>query len=198
MHVHTLPGRNTEVALRPHLYALVGGASHFFYEDEYHAMAPTPRSSENGGPMNGMKTPMRKPQAHSATPVLQDHENHNALDGLMLSGQFFCPSTVSHDYWTGSRRLMLGVLQEALASWFRYQRTPSKRGQRLFQETRDWFWSCDRSWLYAFESICEHLDLDPSYIRGRLTNPPLMRAHQRRPVVRRQPAYSAEREALAA
>lgn len=38
MHVHTLPGRNTEVALRPHLYALVGGASRFFYEDEYDAM----------------------------------------------------------------------------------------------------------------------------------------------------------------
>lgn len=93
---------------------------------------------------------------------------------------------------------MLGVLQDALASWFRYRRTPSRRGRRLFRETRDWFWSHDRSWLFTFESICEHLDLDPDYIRGRLSTATPRRASQRRPVVRRQPSYSAEHEALAA
>lgn len=155
-------------------------------------------SSENGGFMNGMNTTMRKHRSQDAAPLFQCRENSNSLGGSILLEQFFTPTCNSHAYWTGSRRLMLGVLQDALASWFRYRRTPSKRGQRLFQETRDWLWSRDRIWLYAFESICEHLDLDPNYIRGRLTNPPSRRAHQRRPVVRRQPAYSAEREALAA
>jgi hypothetical protein len=35
----------------------------------------------------------------------------------------------------------------------------------MFQEIYDWFWDKNRDWLYAFESICEYLDLDPDAIR---------------------------------
>ncbi|MGE0680506.1 MAG: hypothetical protein AB7P69_06300 [Candidatus Binatia bacterium] len=87
----------------------------------------------------------------------------NSLNGLTLPSQFFLPAQESNDYWTGSRRLMLSVLQDALASWFRYRRDSSKRGRRLFRETQEWFWSSDQSWLYAFESICEHLGAQPEF-----------------------------------
>jgi hypothetical protein len=122
----------------------------------------------------------------------------NSLNGLTLPSQFFLPAQESYDYWTGSRRLMLSVLRDALASWFRYRRDSSKRGQRLFRETRDWFWSSDQSWLYAFESICEHLEFDPDFIRERLVRQQPTRSRPRKPSWRRQAAASTRHEAVAA
>jgi hypothetical protein len=121
-----------------------------------------------------------------------------SLNGLTLPSQFFLSARESHDYWTGSRRLMLSVLQDALASWFRYRRDSSKRGRRLFRETHDWFWASDRSWLYAFESICEHLELDPNFIRGQLRRQRPAWARRRKPLLRRQAASSSKHETLAA
>lgn len=67
--------------------------------------------------------------------------------------------------WSSEYRLLLAVLQDAVTCWFRYCRAHNGREQRMFQEIQGWFWDEERDWLYAFESICEHLDLDPSAIR---------------------------------
>lgn len=67
--------------------------------------------------------------------------------------------------WSSEYRLLLAVLQDAVACWFRYCRAQSRRERRMFQEIYDWFWDKNRDWLYAFESICEYLDLDPDAIR---------------------------------
>lgn len=67
--------------------------------------------------------------------------------------------------WSSEYRLLLAVLQDAVACWFRYCRFRNAREQRLFQEIRSWFWEKDQSWLYAFESICEYLDLNADAIR---------------------------------
>jgi len=67
--------------------------------------------------------------------------------------------------WSSEYRLLLAVLQDAVACWFRYCRAHNGRERRMFQEIYDWFWDKERDWLYGFESICEHLDLDPDAIR---------------------------------
>jgi hypothetical protein len=67
--------------------------------------------------------------------------------------------------WSSEYRLLLAVLQDAVACWFRYCRFRNAREQRLFQEIYSWFWEKDQNWLYAFESICEHLDLNADAIR---------------------------------
>jgi len=67
--------------------------------------------------------------------------------------------------WSSEYRLLLAVLQDAVACWFRYCRAHGGRERRMFQEIYNWFWDKERDWLYAFESICEHLDLDPDAIR---------------------------------
>lgn len=67
--------------------------------------------------------------------------------------------------WSSEYRLLLAVLQDAVACWFRYCRAQSGRERRMFQEIYEWFWDQNRDWLYAFESICEYLDLDPDAIR---------------------------------
>jgi len=67
--------------------------------------------------------------------------------------------------WSSEYRLLLAVLQDAVSNWFRYCRACTARERRMFQEIYAWFWDKDCTWLYAFESICEHLDLDPDAIR---------------------------------
>jgi hypothetical protein len=78
----------------------------------------------------------------------------------------FCISVSAPDIpWTGSRRLLLGVLQDALRSFFQYHVDRTRIGKRIFNETQTWIWSSKRNWLYSFENICAHLHLDPDYLR---------------------------------
>lgn len=148
--------------------------------------------------MNRTRTAVRILPLASTTKTPQYRENTSSLNGLTVPSQFFLPAAESHEYWTGSRRLMLSVLQDAFTSWFRYQQDQSKRGRRLFQETHGWFWSHERNWLYAFESICEHLDLDPNFIREQLIERQLSWSRRRKPTLRRQTISSSKNEALAA
>jgi hypothetical protein len=141
---------------------------------------------------------MHKEPSSKTASATSPRESGYSPNGLTLPEQFFNPASGSYAHWTGARGLMLGVLHEALATWFRYRKDSSVRGQRLFQETHDWFWSQDNHWLYAFENICMHLELDPDYIRQRLANPRSCKGTPQMPVVRRQTSYSPGREALAA
>lgn len=70
--------------------------------------------------------------------------------------------------WTGSRRLLFGVLQDALGMFFRYRDSHTRSGKRIFRETYAWFLSSKHRWLYSFENVCAHLNLDPEYLRAGL------------------------------
>jgi hypothetical protein len=85
-----------------------------------------------------------------------------------LPAQFFVPAHESLQVWTGGRRLMLSVLEEAVRVFFQHRFARSSWGKKLFRETEKWFWSTDRHWLFSFESICDHLNLNPDYLRGGL------------------------------
>lgn len=82
--------------------------------------------------------------------------------------QFILPSNGPVVVWTGSRRLLLGVLQDALRSFFYYRFAHSRSGKRIFEETQDWLLSSEPRWLYSFENVCAHLNLDPEYLRAGL------------------------------
>ena len=62
-------------------------------------------------------------------------------------------------------RLMLAVLEEAVATFQHQLGADSRRGRRLFREADEWFRSADTSWTFAFESVCDVLGLDPEYVR---------------------------------
>jgi hypothetical protein len=79
--------------------------------------------------------------------------------------QFAFPRNGPAVAWTGSRRLLLGVLQDALRLLFQYRFSHTRAGKRIFYETQTWLWSSKRQWLYSFENVCAHLDLDPAYLR---------------------------------
>jgi hypothetical protein len=87
------------------------------------------------------------------------------IDEALLPVQFLVPARESLKMWSGARRLLFGVLEEAIRSFAQYQGDRTSRGKQLFRETCEWVWSTDRQWLYSFENICEHLHLDPDYLR---------------------------------
>jgi len=66
------------------------------------------------------------------------------------------------------RLLMYAVLEDALACYRLYATSRLPRARQLHQEAREWVDSDDRSSLFAFESICDALDIDAELIRGRL------------------------------
>lgn len=97
---------------------------------------------------------------------------------LCLPEQFFTEAVHSEAHWSGTRRLLFAVLQDAVACWFRYRHTRSSQGRELFREIRDWFLTKNRDSLYAFESICMHLNLDADYFRRGLMGQTTFRGYE--------------------
>jgi hypothetical protein len=65
----------------------------------------------------------------------------------------------------GEERLMLAVLESAVEDFQKYFFARHPSGKKLFQQAEDWFLKRDGGELFSFESICETLQLHPSYIR---------------------------------
>jgi hypothetical protein len=87
----------------------------------------------------------------------------------LFSPQILLPvQFADHDTSHGEKRLMLAVLEEAVATFQRRLEAKTRRGQRLFREAEDWIGSADTSWTFAFENVCHTLGLDPEYLRGGL------------------------------
>jgi hypothetical protein len=68
----------------------------------------------------------------------------------------------------GERRLMLAVLEDAVDSYRKHAIARDPREQACFLEAREWFLSDDRSWLFAFENICDVLEMNADYLRSGL------------------------------
>ena len=63
------------------------------------------------------------------------------------------------------KRLMLAVLEDAVGTFQKYVTASGRRAQRLFAEAEEWFASDDTEWPFAFQTVCQALDLEPSYLR---------------------------------
>jgi hypothetical protein len=95
-------------------------------------------------------------------------DHHRLQPLLFLPDQFFTAGQQTTAMRSGERRLMFAVLQDAVARWFRYRHARTDSGREAFCEIRDWFWDTDQEWLFGFESICFHLDLNAEYFRRKL------------------------------
>ena len=68
----------------------------------------------------------------------------------------------------GERRLMLAVLEDAVDSYRKHATACDPRDQACFLEAKEWFSSSDTSWLFAFENICDVLEMNADYLRSGL------------------------------
>lgn len=97
---------------------------------------------------------------------IQPEESVSSLFGpeIILPGQFTDPATAKSTD-RGEKRLMLAVLEEAVATFQRHLDSKARHGQRVFAEAEEWIQSADSSWPFAFENICHALDINPEYLR---------------------------------
>jgi hypothetical protein len=64
-----------------------------------------------------------------------------------------------------SRRLMLAVLADAVATFRRTAQACTRRDALIFAETAHWFASDDETEPFAFLTVCDALGLDAEYLR---------------------------------
>jgi hypothetical protein len=90
-------------------------------------------------------------------------ENLFAPDSL-LATQYF-DRIRRRKVFTGEQRLMCAVVEHALDDYMKYAAGTDRVRRKLFADAERWIESADRSWLYSFETICDHLGLDVDYVR---------------------------------
>ena len=129
--------------------------------------------------METMNTvPTNSPLSHNLVHISPLPTEEQKLQPLLcLPDQFFTDAVHSEAHWSGTRRLLFAVLQDAVACWFRYRHSRSSQGQQQFREIRDWFWTKDQDSLYTFESICTHLNLNAEYFRRGLLSQVTQQCH---------------------
>jgi hypothetical protein len=85
----------------------------------------------------------------------------------MLPTQFF-QSLRSKGRFDGERRLMIAVLEDAVNCFIKQIHATDPKARQLFLDAEQWISADDRTWFFAFENVCDTLDLDPDYLRGGL------------------------------
>jgi hypothetical protein len=65
----------------------------------------------------------------------------------------------------GEKELMLAILEDAVNSFQQHLTAGNEKDRKQFQEAQEWILGKNDDGLFSFDSVCETLDLDPSYIR---------------------------------
>ncbi len=67
------------------------------------------------------------------------------------------------------KRLMLAVLEDAVAVYQRFLLSTRPIDKTEFDDTVAWVWSEDRMWPFSFLNVCDHLNLNADHVRAGLT-----------------------------
>lgn len=63
------------------------------------------------------------------------------------------------------KKLMLAILEDAVACFQKYVFAHDGKGKALFRETEDWVLEDHGDWLFSFANVCETLGFEPKYLR---------------------------------
>ena len=62
-------------------------------------------------------------------------------------------------------RLMVAILEDAVASFQEYCAAQHGKRKQLFNDVEKWFFAASSGWIFDFESICSIVGFDPDYFR---------------------------------
>ena len=72
------------------------------------------------------------------------------------------------EYLEPEKTLLLAILEDAIHH-FQHDRNASDRLSReRFLEAEAWIMTPGTDWIFTFDNVCELLNIDPEYLRGRL------------------------------
>jgi hypothetical protein len=87
-------------------------------------------------------------------------------DSLLL-GQYF-DTLRRKTVLEPEKRLMLAILKDAVSTFQADLFATNVKNSRRYEQAKDWITEIDGDWVFSFENICEHLGLNPAYIRNGL------------------------------
>jgi hypothetical protein len=73
--------------------------------------------------------------------------------------------TVRKSYLEPEQKLMLAVLDNAIACFQKYAFTRDRKGKVLFQEAEYWVQDTNSDWPFSFANVCETLGFATDYLR---------------------------------
>lgn len=108
-----------------------------------------------------------------ASAVMDGNLHYDGVPSGMLRPYIILPSQHfgSRRRLAPEHRLMIAVLQDAMACVAKHRYAKHYRGRRLFREATRWFLAEETDWPYSFECICAVLDLDANAVRRALRLP---------------------------
>jgi hypothetical protein len=68
-------------------------------------------------------------------------------------------------YGEPEEKLMLAVLDDAIACFQKYAFARDRKGKVLFQEAEEWVQATNHDWPFSFVNVCEILGFAPDYLR---------------------------------
>ena len=83
----------------------------------------------------------------------------------LLPAQYF-DRVGSDGAFQPEKRLMLAVLEEAIATFQRHVLSDNRRSRLLVDEVESWASGAEAEWPFSFENVCSALDLEPEYLRS--------------------------------
>jgi hypothetical protein len=95
--------------------------------------------------------------------TIVDAADEGIADDTVLPSQFW--SSQPGEHGEPEKRLMVAVLEDALALLLNDARCPSKHRRGAVREASRWLDSDERSGPFAFASICDLLGLDVARVR---------------------------------
>lgn len=66
------------------------------------------------------------------------------------------------------KKLLLAVLEDAIACFQKYLFAKDGKGKILFLEAEEWILDGDTDWLFSFANVCDLLSFEPNYLRDGL------------------------------
>ncbi len=97
----------------------------------------------------------------------EDHFTSALEADIIVPSQYF-DRVRSEESAQPEKRLMLAVMENAIATFQKSIYGATRRQRRLLKETEEWMYSDDTSWPFSFENICASLDIEADYLRGGL------------------------------
>lgn len=103
-------------------------------------------------------------QRKSRTVCVEDPAVTMVEPDTMTPSQFF-DRVLTESTLVPEKRLMLAVLEDAIASFQRNFIQSRVKQESEDGEVEHWLLSDDMTWPFSFASICQALDMEPEYLR---------------------------------
>lgn len=107
-------------------------------------------------------------EMRNATALIEERTSTPLEPDTLVPAQYF--DRIGSDIaFQPEKRLMLAVLEEAIATFQRHVGSTSPRSLRLVEDVEEWTDARGQDWPFSFENICEALNLEAEYVRGGMT-----------------------------